>query len=134
VLDQLARGCRQGCHIPLGKSDADNELLVLAVAQLQQTIPQADHRWRRPPRRRQRPNFDGVHALFRADIGGERPTAHQEHDERDRPLRIRWVETYPSHLSLGINLIQPYSFARQRPTLAQLLLSAGRHKYALVHN
>ncbi len=33
------------------------------------------------------------------------PTIHQQHDERDRPLRVGWGETYLSHLSLGTSLI-----------------------------
>ena len=34
VPDQLTSGGGKGCHIPLGEADAENELLVLAIAQL----------------------------------------------------------------------------------------------------
>ena len=71
VLHQLARGGGQGCQISSREADAENELLVLTVAQLHQTVPQAYHRWCGSPRRRQHPNFDGLGALLRAYTAGE---------------------------------------------------------------
>src|SRR5712691_11506371 len=46
VLDQLTRSGGQDRQISLGEADANNKLLVLTVAQLQQAVPQAYRIWR----------------------------------------------------------------------------------------
>src|SRR5262249_28545555 len=86
LLDQLTSGGRKGRQISLRKANASNDLLVLTIAQLQQTISQAHYGWCGPPAWRQHPNFDGLGTLLSAHAAGEQPAAYQEHDESNVPL------------------------------------------------
>src|SRR5918996_2315938 len=53
VLGQLASSTEEGCYVASREAHTDGELLVLAIAQLQQTIAQANNLWRGSPRFRQ---------------------------------------------------------------------------------
>ena len=76
ILDQLARCGGQRSLIPLGKADTEDKLLVLAIPEIQQTVPQCYYLWRGPPRLRQRSEPDGAGTLRSARLLDEQTTAH----------------------------------------------------------
>jgi len=86
LLDQLSCGDRQLGEIALREPHAQKEVLIFAVAQLLQTVSQADDARRRSPRLSQRPDADGTGALGTTHIRGDLSTEHpQEGDHNNLP-------------------------------------------------
>jgi len=111
------RGGKAG-HVPLGKADADHEILILAVTQCHETLDQTHDPRRRSPGDGQDADEDG-----RAALQGERRTRKQE-DQQDterqnrRPecgVRLLLLTGLHHHLpSRGACLMRALSHLRQR--------------------